>query len=85
MICHGKGPCSMKYTIGKCCKEFVKINLKVYFKDNFGITLSSDHKTLAIQKQILTHIEGIIVGPTLVLLGMNGMFHKYFMQTKNVP
>ena len=62
---------------------FLKLeSLYFNFKDNFGITLSSDHKTLAIQKQILTHIEGIIVGPTLVLLGMNGMFHKYFMQTK---
>ncbi|MFY7672311.1 class I SAM-dependent methyltransferase [Tenacibaculum sp. MEBiC06402] len=52
------------------------------FKNNFGIQLSLDDKIVTIQKQILTHIEGIIVGPTLVLLGMNGMFHKYFMQTK---
>jgi SAM-dependent methyltransferase len=52
------------------------------FKNNFGINISSDDKTATIQKQILIHIEGIIIGPTLVLLGMNGMFHKYFMQTK---
>ena len=30
--------------------------------------------------QILKHIEGILVGPTVVLLGMGGMFHKYFME-----
>ncbi|HAO14473.1 MAG TPA: polyketide synthase [Tenacibaculum sp.] len=32
--------------------------------------------------QILKHIEGVIVGPIIVLLGMNNMFHNYFMQTK---
>jgi SAM-dependent methyltransferase/DNA-binding MarR family transcriptional regulator len=32
--------------------------------------------------QILAHIEGIILGPTLVHLGMSGMFHKYFMLTR---
>lgn len=52
------------------------------FKDHFGIEVSKESKTAAIQQQILTHIEGIIIGPTLVLLGMKGMFHKYFMQTK---
>ncbi len=52
------------------------------FTQNFGVTLSEEQKTKKTQTQILTHIEGIIVGPTLVLLGMKGMFHKYFMQTK---
>ena len=31
------------------------------------------------------HIEGIIVGPTIVHLGMNGMFHKYFMEASFKP
>ncbi|GAA0894222.1 hypothetical protein GCM10009122_39020 [Fulvivirga kasyanovii] len=35
-----------------------------------------------VHRQILTHIEGIVVGPTLVHLGMSGMFHKYFMETR---
>ncbi|MBL6445773.1 class I SAM-dependent methyltransferase [Fulvivirga sp. 29W222] len=35
-----------------------------------------------VHQQILTHIEGIVVGPTLVHLGMSGMFHKYFMETR---
>ncbi|MEO1623516.1 MAG: class I SAM-dependent methyltransferase [Bacteroidota bacterium] len=34
----------------------------------------------AIQQQVLRHIEGMIVGPTTVALGMGGMFHKYFME-----
>jgi SAM-dependent methyltransferase len=52
------------------------------YKNNFGVAISKDEKTSNIQHQILSHIEGIMVGPTLVLLGMKGMFHKYFMQTK---
>lgn len=38
-----------------------------------------------IQDQILYHLEGCIVSPTLVRLGMNGMFHKYFMETRFKP
>lgn len=34
-----------------------------------------------IQFQILKHIEGILVSPLIVNLGMTGMFHKYFMET----
>ncbi|WP_075342930.1 class I SAM-dependent methyltransferase [Tenacibaculum agarivorans] len=52
------------------------------FKNNFGVEIPTDKKEAEILQQIITHIEGIIVGPTLVLLGMKGMFHKYFMQTK---
>ncbi|WP_417799791.1 class I SAM-dependent methyltransferase [Tenacibaculum sp.] len=52
------------------------------FTNNFGIELPITSEEREILTQILTHIEGIIVGPTTVLLGMSGMFHKYFMQTK---
>lgn len=52
------------------------------YKNNFGLELSEDVETRLIQDQILTHIEGIIVGPTLVHLGMTGMFHKYFMEAR---
>lgn len=55
------------------------------FKNNFGIELSSDLRIRAVQDQIFTHIEGNILGPTLVHLGMSGMFHKYFMQTRFRP
>lgn len=39
----------------------------------------------AIRQQILKHIEGILVGPTIVHLGMGGMFHKYFMEASFSP
>lgn len=34
----------------------------------------------AAREQIIAHLEGLIVGPSVVHLGMGGMFHKYFMQ-----
>ena len=55
------------------------------FKNSFGIELSSDSLIRNVQDQILTHIEGNVLGPTLVHLGMSGMFHKYFMQTRFRP
>ena len=64
-------------------EPFLKLErLYTGYKDNFGIEMSSDPSTSEIQQQILKHIEGIIVGPTLVHLGMSGMFHKYFMETR---
>ncbi|MDR6846529.1 class I SAM-dependent methyltransferase [Flavobacterium granuli] len=50
------------------------------YKDNYGISFSEDSLTNTIQHQILKHIEGFLVGPTIVRLGMSGMFHKYFME-----
>ena len=55
------------------------------YKSNFGITFSDEERTRAIQEQILYHIEGVLVGPTIVMLGMTGMFHKYFMETSFRP
>lgn len=55
------------------------------FINRTGATESSDENVMAIQDQIFAHIEGIIVGPTLVHLGMTGMFHKYFMETRFRP
>ena len=55
------------------------------YKENYGIILSDDEKTRLVQQQILSHIEGIIVGPTIVHLGMSGMFHKYFMEANFRP
>lgn len=54
-------------------------------KNNFGIELSENKLTRAIQEQILIHIEGVILGPTIVHLGISGMFHKYFMETRFRP
>ena len=55
------------------------------YKSNFGIEFSDDEKNRAIQEQVLYHIEGVLVGPTVVMLGMTGMFHKYFMETSFRP
>ena len=55
------------------------------YKSNFGIQPAKDAKIRNIQEQILYHIEGVLVGPTIVMLGMTGMFHKYFMETSFRP
>lgn len=47
--------------------------------------LSDQASVLKIQEQILKHIEGVLVGPSTVQLGMGGMFHKYFMETSFSP
>ena len=67
-------------------QPFRKLNLIFEkYKNNYGITFSEDALTNEIQHQILWHIEGYLVGPTLVRLGMTGMFHKYFMEVSFRP
>lgn len=51
------------------------------YRNNFGIAFSENKNELAIQQQVLKHIEGYLVAPIVVSLGMTGMFHKYFMET----
>lgn len=55
------------------------------FRKNFGMELSSNAAEREVQEQILVHIEGILIGPTIVHLGMGGMFHKYFMEASFKP
>lgn len=55
------------------------------YRENYGVEYSEDEATRAIQEQVLRHIEGLIVGPTVVHLGMGGMFHKYFMEASFKP
>ncbi|AWI25831.1 class I SAM-dependent methyltransferase [Flavobacterium pallidum] len=55
------------------------------YKAGYGIKIADDTTESSVQQQILKHIEGYLVGPTLVRLGMNGMFHKYFMETSFSP
>jgi hypothetical protein len=55
------------------------------YRENFGIEFSSAPEIRCIQEQVLTHIEGIAIGPTIVSLGMGGMFHKYFMEASFKP
>ncbi|MFT5385976.1 MAG: hypothetical protein ACI8X3_002308 [Saprospiraceae bacterium] len=51
----------------------------------YGIVLSTDESIRSVQQQVLKHIEGLLVGPTVVMLGMTGMFHKYFMEASFRP
>ncbi len=50
------------------------------YQNRFSLEPNKNPNTTIIQDQILKHIEGILVGPTTVHLGMGGMFHKYFME-----
>ncbi len=59
--------------------------LFVKYKDGYGLHESDDPLINEIQNQILSHIEGVIVGPSIVSLGMGGMFHKYFMKASFRP
>lgn len=55
------------------------------YQNNYGISFSDDNLTNELQRQILTHIEGFLVGQITVHLGMSGMFHKYFMEISFSP
>jgi SAM-dependent methyltransferase len=48
--------------------------------------MPSDHDiSNEVYQQIQQHLEGIIVGPTTVYLGIKSMFHKYFMENRFKP
>ena len=47
------------------------------YENNFGLDVENPD---SVEFQILKHIEGAIAAPIIVRLGMNGMFHKYFME-----
>jgi len=65
---------------------FLKLeNLFKKYQQNYSIQWAEDKVTRAIQQQILKHIEGHLVGPTVVALGMGGMFHQYFMEASFLP
>jgi hypothetical protein len=67
-------------------EPFKKLNLIFEkYKKRYGIEHTADSLTNSIQDQILKHIEGYLIGPTIVRLAMNGMFHKYFMETSFRP
>ncbi len=55
------------------------------FKNNYDIIFSENEEIKKIEQQILKHIEGNLIAPTIVALGMSGMFHKYFMEHSFSP
>lgn len=62
-------------------EQFSIINrIFINYKNGKYQPTSTNEVTLEIQQQIERHIEGVLVGPLIVFLGMDGMFHKYFME-----
>ncbi len=55
------------------------------FRDRFGLRSTTNEAQNLLQEQVLKHMEGVLAGPTIVLMGMGGMFHKYFMETRFSP
>lgn len=67
-------------------EPFAKLNIIFEkYKTNYGIEFSQNPLEKEVQHQVLKHIEGYLVAPTIVRLAMNGMFHKYFMETSFKP
>ena len=48
---------------------------------NFGLKKPTTELEKEVYEQVLKNLEGCIVGPIIVQLGMRGMFHKYFMES----
>ncbi|UYW01622.1 class I SAM-dependent methyltransferase [Flavobacterium agricola] len=61
------------------CKQWVKLFEKYHSLIFQKVDLSTESGQLT--HQIQKHIEGALLGPIIVRLGMNGMFHNYFMQS----
>lgn len=71
-----------KFEVEPFLKQRILFDL---YKRRFDFPTPEHKLEEEIQDQILYHLEGCIVSPTLVRLGMNGMFHKYFMETRFKP
>lgn len=55
--------------------------LIVAYKELHQKVHQSQDTEYEVRSQMLAHIEGILIGPSIVHLGMSGMFHKYFMES----
>ena len=76
---------SEKYHTRKFEIEPFLVLEKIFLNLKNNYELAFNDKEKEVQFQILKHIEGIIIGPTVVHLGMSGMFHKYFMEASFRP
>ena len=63
-------------------EPFLKLQplLESYQNDTLLLQAQADEDP-QIRKQLNSYLEGCLVGPTIVRLGMSGMFHKYFMES----
>ncbi len=59
-------------------EELCKTWISVFEK--YKSFLTEDAAENSVKYQIQKHIEGSLVGPIIIKLGMSGMFHKYFME-----
>lgn len=73
----------LKYTV-KLANEPIGIDAfnaleKVFrsYESRYDLDVSEEN---GVAHQVLKHIEGVIIAPIIVRLGMNGLFHKYFME-----
>ncbi|MDX1395404.1 MAG: class I SAM-dependent methyltransferase [Gemmatimonadota bacterium] len=54
-------------------------------RERYGIEPTDDIVVQRVRDQIFAHIEGALFAPTVVRLGMSGMFHKYFTEASFRP
>lgn len=63
-------------------EPFLKLKpLLVGYQNDVLLPAAASADETKIREQLNHFIEGCLVGPTIVRLGMNGMFHKYFMES----
>lgn len=55
------------------------------YENRFDLAKAEDQLTQELEEQVLKHIEGCLMGPTIVKMAMSGMFHKYFMEASFSP
>ncbi len=67
--------------------EFCKKWVKLFDKYKTYLMTAEDEEFLEkpLHYQITKHIEGALVGPIIVRMGMSGLFHKYFMEASFNP
>jgi len=55
------------------------------YQEGYDLKAPASDLEQQVQQQMLKHIEGVLIGPIVVHLGMSGMFHKYFMEASFRP
>ena len=50
------------------------------YRSEFDLPKGKSALEKKVREQLLMHIEGALAAPLIVMLGMGGMFHKYFME-----
>lgn len=60
------------------CKKWLRLFNK--YESYLLSSNEAEFKDKPLHFQIAKHIEGVLLGPLIVRLGMSGLFHKYFME-----